>query len=83
MVCATLDPPGTMKVIVFGGHEWGRRFSVADDIRTFADREREHGGVDWWEEDVVDQLPESLLRVESWEGVVEWVEANVHGPTTG
>jgi hypothetical protein len=76
IVCSTYD----MKAIIFGGYEWGKRHSTAgsdDDTESYTERLLRQPNERWWENDIVKDLPDGLVRLGTWHEVVAWVNENI------
>ena len=74
--CLNHIPP--IQVLLFGDNQWNKRESKYTDINaelSFAQRLEKEGGREFWKDEEV-KIPEggSLTRVDTWEGVVAWVE---------
>lgn len=75
IVCNTYDT----KAIVFGGYEWGKRHSAGglDDSESYAERLGRQPNERWWENDVVKDLPQGIVRLGTWDEVVAWIHKNI------
>jgi hypothetical protein len=75
IVCGAFE----MKAIIFGDYEWGKRHSTmgTDDGESYAERLVRQPNERWWENDIVKDLPDGIIRLGTWKEVVAWTHENI------
>ena len=71
---------GDTKAIIFGGYEWGKRHSTttnADDSESYAERLVRQPTDRWWENDVITDLPDGIVRLGTWDEVLVWIYKHI------
>lgn len=64
------------KAVIFGGYEWGKRLSTTTgvgDSESYAERLVRQPNERWWENDIIKDLPNGIVRLGTWDEVVAWI----------